>query len=115
LRALHAAEAMRVPTQSSFAALVVLLVGAAGCHRKASAPAPPGPASEVILTNEQMARLKIVTTTVDLQDVDDTVATSGKIVYDDQKVMHVFSAVAGTATAGPTSSPPSVTSGGTAW
>lgn len=39
--------------------------------------------------------MKIVTQVVDFQDVDDTVLASGKVAYDDQKVMHVFSPVSG--------------------
>lgn len=73
-------------------------MGTWGCNRGASAAeSPPSPANEVVLAKEQVARLKIVTTTADLQDVDDTVLASGKIAYDDQKVMHVFSPVAGKA------------------
>ncbi len=70
----------------------------AGCDHKASANAtPPGPPNEVVVTKDQIAKMKITTTVVDLQAVDDTVLTTGKVVYDDQKVIHVFSPVAGKA------------------
>lgn len=78
--------------------LLALLAGTAACDRKAGAGTlPPVPPNEVLLTKDQMARMKIVTAVVDLQDVDDTVLASGKVAYDDQKVIHVFSPVAGKA------------------
>ncbi len=82
----------------TFPLLLALLGSAAACDRKAGAGTlPPAPPNEVLLTKEQMARMKIVTAPVDLQDVDDTVLASGKVAYDDQKVIHVFSPVAGKA------------------
>jgi cobalt-zinc-cadmium efflux system membrane fusion protein len=84
-------------------ALVLLLAplatAASGCDRKASATAvPPAPPNEVVLTQEQIKHMKIATDVVDLQDVDDTVLASGKVAYDDQKVIHVFSPVSGKVT-----------------
>ncbi len=82
----------------SLALAVALLGGVAGCEHKAGAVVPPAAApNEVLLTSDQIARMKIATAPVDLHDVDDTVLTSGKVAYDDQKVIHVFSPVAGKA------------------
>jgi cobalt-zinc-cadmium efflux system membrane fusion protein len=76
-------------------ALASLALGA-GCHHKPSVlTEAPGSPNEVLLTKDQMTRMKIATQVVDLQDVDDTVLTSGKVAYDDQKVIHVFSPVSG--------------------
>lgn len=88
---------MRAPNPlTSFPVAVALVVGVAGCEHKASAvTAPPGAPNEVLLTAEQIKRMKIVSARVDLQDVDDTVLASGKVAYDDQKVIHVFSPVSG--------------------
>ena len=83
----------------TFPVVLALLAGTvAGCERKASAvAAPPGAPNEVLLTADQIKRMKITTAPVDLQDVDDTVLASGKVTYDDQKVIHVFSPVSGKA------------------
>jgi cobalt-zinc-cadmium efflux system membrane fusion protein len=70
--------------------------GAAGCKRNVGSPEPsPGLPNEVLLTNDQVKRMKIATATVDLQDVDDTVLATGRVAFDDQKVAHVYSPVAG--------------------
>jgi cobalt-zinc-cadmium efflux system membrane fusion protein len=83
-------------TSSRLSLLLISLV--AGCHRPADAsPTAAPPPNEVLISAEQIARLKITTASVDLQDVDDTVLTSGKVSFDDQKVVHVFSPVAGKA------------------
>lgn len=76
--------------------LVGLLPGVTACERKASAVVPPpGAPNEALLTPAQITQMKITTAKVDLQDVDDTVPVSGKVAYDDQKVLHVFSPVSG--------------------
>ena len=78
--------------------VIASLAGMIGCDRKAGAVAAlPGPPNEVLLTEDQIVRMKVTTAPVDLQDVDDTVLASGKVAYDDQKVIHVFSPVAGKA------------------
>jgi cobalt-zinc-cadmium efflux system membrane fusion protein len=75
-----------------------ILAVSTACNHKASAlAAPAGATNETALTTEQIQRMKITTVLVDLQDVDDTVLTSGKVAYDDQKVIHVFSPVTGKA------------------
>ncbi len=81
----------------SLSLLIGLLAGTAGCNHKASALAAPPSGNEILLTKDQVSRMKIATVLVDLQNVDDTVLTSGKVAYDDQKVIHVFSPVAGKA------------------
>jgi cobalt-zinc-cadmium efflux system membrane fusion protein len=82
--------------QRLFPLIALFALGA--CDRKANALAtPPGPPNEVAVTAEQMKKMKIATALVDLQNVDDTVLVTGKVVYDDQKVVHVFSPVAGKA------------------
>jgi cobalt-zinc-cadmium efflux system membrane fusion protein len=55
-------------------------------------------ANIVRLTQDQIRSMKLATARVDLQDVDDAVTASGKVMYDDQKVIHVFSPVSGKAT-----------------
>jgi cobalt-zinc-cadmium efflux system membrane fusion protein len=79
--------------------LLACFVGLYGCNHKTSTAAPPpGPSNEVLLTQEQIEKIKLTTAVVDFQEVDNTVLTSGKVTYDDQKVAHVFSPVAGKAT-----------------
>lgn len=65
-------------------------------------PAPPAdltlakpPEGEVWLTAAQVQDAQIVTAKVQLEDVDDTILTSGRIAFDDHRVTHVFSPVAG--------------------
>ena len=77
-------------------ATFALLASLPGCQAKAKgAAAPAVPENVVLVTKEQLSHIKITTETVDLHDVDDTVLASGKVTYDDQKVIHVFSPVAG--------------------
>ncbi|MDB5217392.1 MAG: putative Co/Zn/Cd efflux system rane fusion protein [Myxococcaceae bacterium] len=79
-------------------AVVAVVVVLAGCSHKPSAlAAPPATTNETLLTKPQIDRMKIATVTVELQDVDDTVLTTGKVAFDDQKIVHVFSPVAGRA------------------
>lgn len=83
-----------------FLGLLPCLLGLQGCNHKASAdesPLSPAPQNEILLSKSQLTRLKIATAPVDLHDVDDTIMTSGKVAYDDQKLIHVFSPVAGKA------------------
>jgi len=49
----------------------------------------------VWLTQQQVADAKIEVATLDEQDVDDTIVTSGKVTFDDLRVQHVFSPVTG--------------------
>ena len=80
-------------------AILALLAAASACrggHDEAAA-APAGNPNVALLTKDQIAQMKIVVEKVDLQDVDDTVLASGKVAFDDQKVLHVFSPVTGKA------------------
>ena len=84
-------------------ATVLLLAAAlpcAGCHAKsanagASAAPPPG---EAWLTAAQMKEDGVVVEAVDEQPVEDTILTSGKVTFDDLRVAHVYSPVAGRVT-----------------
>ncbi len=77
----------------------VALAGAtaAGCHKsQASEAHPPQPApGEVWLTSDQMKEAKIEIAAVGLQNVDDTILTSGRVTFDDLRVSHIFSPVSG--------------------
>jgi cobalt-zinc-cadmium efflux system membrane fusion protein len=75
---------------------LALACACSGAHDEAGA-APVGNPSLALLTRDQIAQMKIVVEKVDLQDVDDTVLASGKVAFDDQKVLHVFSPVTGKA------------------
>ncbi len=75
----------------------LLAATACGGGHDQAAPAPSGDPNVALLTKDQIARMKIVVEKVDLQDVDDTVLASGKVAFDDQKVLHVFSPVTGKA------------------
>lgn len=85
---------MTMPTHAWL--VTAAIVGIAGCHRKPNAASSePAPANEVLVTPTQMKKMQITSSVIDLQDVDDTVLATGKVAYDDQKVVHVFSPVAG--------------------
>ena len=75
---------------------IALAVAACG-PKDTNFAAPPTSTNEVLLTKDQVAQMKIVTEKVDMQDVDDTVLASGKVAFDDSKVLHVFSPVTGRA------------------
>ena len=76
-----------------------VIAALAGCTHKETPAATTSPSNpnEVLLTKEQALQMKIAVDKVDLQDVDDTVLASGKVAFDDQKVLHVFSPVSGKA------------------
>ena len=78
---------------------LVLAAGASGCHGSPAAaegasPRQPPP-GEVWLTPAQVAEAKIETAPVSMQNVDDTLLTSGTVTLDDLKTGHVFSPVTG--------------------
>jgi cobalt-zinc-cadmium efflux system membrane fusion protein len=84
-----------------FPFLVVLLQlpALSGCHgdghgSEESAAGTP-PEGEVWLTSNQVKDAQIATAPLGLQDVDDTILTSGRITFDDSRVTHVFSPVSG--------------------
>jgi cobalt-zinc-cadmium efflux system membrane fusion protein len=69
-----------------------------GCHREAAQAATPSadaPAGQAWLTSQQVSEAHIVVSAVDEQDVDDTILSSGRVTFDDQRVAHVFSPVTG--------------------
>jgi cobalt-zinc-cadmium efflux system membrane fusion protein len=71
-----------------------------GCHKEEAqaAPASEAPAGEVWLTPQQVAEAHIVVQPVADQDVDDTILSSGRVTFDDQRVAHIFSPVTGRVT-----------------
>ena len=75
-------------------ALAAALLCGPSCRPHAPTEAPSADTG-IELTPEQIATMKIATQVVDLEDVDDTILTSGKVAFDDQKVVHVFSPVTG--------------------
>ncbi|MCL2779126.1 MAG: efflux RND transporter periplasmic adaptor subunit [Polyangiaceae bacterium] len=79
--------------------LFSFLVGVCGCgHKTSGTPPPPESSNEVLLTEDQITKIKLKTEVVDFQDVDNTIRTNGKVTYEDQKVAHVFSPVSGKTT-----------------
>jgi cobalt-zinc-cadmium efflux system membrane fusion protein len=80
-------------------ALLALAVPALqGCSQTSEAhEAPPAPPNTVFATAAQLQKMQVVTAAVDLEDVDDVIAATGKVAFDDQKVAHVFSPVTGKA------------------
>ncbi len=76
-----------------------LIACLAGCHHEASAELnADAPAGQAWLTQAQIRDAKIIVETVDEQDTDDTILTSGKVVFDDTRVAHVVSPVNGRVT-----------------
>jgi cobalt-zinc-cadmium efflux system membrane fusion protein len=68
------------------------------CHKSQAASEPAGPtppAGEVWLTPQQVKDAQIEAQTVALQDVDDTILTSGRVALEDLLSGHVFSPVTG--------------------
>ena len=79
-------------------ALTSLVLPCASCHKADASPTPQltePPADEVWLTEKQIVEGKIAVAPLSEQDVDDKIATSGRIAFDDLRVAHVFSPVTG--------------------
>ena len=79
---------------------LVALATLPGCHHApppvAEGPKlPPAPAGQVWLTEDQVTQAHIKVTPIGLEDVDDTILTSGRVSFADIKVSHVFSPVTG--------------------
>jgi cobalt-zinc-cadmium efflux system membrane fusion protein len=73
-----------------------LAAAAAGCEsRAATAPRPRAPSGEVWMTTAQVREARVETEPVAPRIVDDEIATSGKVAFDDLRVSHVFSPVNG--------------------
>ena len=69
-----------------------------GCKRSEAATEPNvviPPAGEVWLTTEQVQTANIDIEAAAARDVDDSILTSGRVTFDDQRVGHVFSPVTG--------------------
>lgn len=76
--------------------LLLCLLLFLGCRPHAERKSSGSPSEgEVWLTAEQVKDAQIVTAPAQLQDVDDTILTSGRITFDDTRVTHVFSPVSG--------------------
>jgi cobalt-zinc-cadmium efflux system membrane fusion protein len=86
-------------TLSLTSALAAIFVTASGCHHDPppapevkAAEAPPG---QVWLTPDQVKEAHIAITPIALENVDDTILTSGRVSFADVKVAHVFTPVTG--------------------
>jgi cobalt-zinc-cadmium efflux system membrane fusion protein len=76
----------------------LLIAGATGCHKKGEAAETPpsaAPSGEAWLTQQQVTEAHITIETLDEHDVDDTILSSGRVTFDDQRVAHVYSPVTG--------------------
>jgi cobalt-zinc-cadmium efflux system membrane fusion protein len=84
-------------SRSLFVLVLATAAALAGCHNSHAAVAKTDepPAGEVWLTPDQVKEAKITIEPADMQDVDDTILTSGKVTFVDVKVGHVFSPVTG--------------------
>lgn len=67
----------------------------AGCRESASAAEPAKESGVAWLTPEQIRAAKIETAPAAEHPVDEVVATTGRVTFDDQRVAHVFSPVTG--------------------
>jgi cobalt-zinc-cadmium efflux system membrane fusion protein len=76
---------------ASVAALPLL----AGCHESASAAEPVKESGVTWLTPEQIRVAQIETAPASEHAVDEVVATTGRVTFDDQRVAHVYSPVTG--------------------
>ena len=87
----------RMAAVAILAATAALGAGVAGCHRSEAAASSQTdvPAGQAWLTQEQVNEAHIVVGTLDEQDVDDTILSSGRVTFDDQRVAHVYSPVTG--------------------
>ncbi len=71
---------------------LLCLSGCSSSHPLSPQSPPPG---EAWLSANQVADAKITVKPVELEDVDDSIVTSGRITFDDTRVTHVFSPVSG--------------------
>jgi cobalt-zinc-cadmium efflux system membrane fusion protein len=86
---------MRNVMRTTLALTSLLALAACGDRPSPAATLPTAVGNEVVVTHDQLGQMKIVVDKVDLRDVDDTVLASGKVAFQDQKLMHVFSPVTG--------------------
>jgi cobalt-zinc-cadmium efflux system membrane fusion protein len=69
-----------------------------GCKKSEAATEPnmaAPPVGEVWLTPEQVKNANIDVEAAEVRDVDDSILTSGRVTFDDQRVGHVYSPVTG--------------------
>jgi cobalt-zinc-cadmium efflux system membrane fusion protein len=88
----------RRPFAATLLALVACAPIVAGCHRPPNVEAASGsdaPPGQAWLTPEQVNEAHIVVAPVNEEDVDDTILSSGRVTFDDQRVAHIFSPVTG--------------------
>ena len=78
-------------------ASLCLIAMACGRHEAGRSQGEP-PASEVWLSDAQVAEARIQTAPLEEQTVDDVVLTSGKVTFDELRVNHVFTPVSGRVT-----------------
>jgi cobalt-zinc-cadmium efflux system membrane fusion protein len=77
-------------------AVLSLLPVLAGCHEAASADeGAKAPSGETWLTAEQVRTAQIEVAPASEHAVDEAVATTGRVTFDDQRVAHVYSPVTG--------------------
>jgi cobalt-zinc-cadmium efflux system membrane fusion protein len=74
--------------------LLLTALLAAACHEAAS-PGYVPPPSDADLTPEQVEKAKITVEPATEKDLDDTLATAGRVTFEDVKVAHVYSPVNG--------------------
>jgi cobalt-zinc-cadmium efflux system membrane fusion protein len=87
-----------MPLLSSRSVQFALLLGlgavGAACHKAEAATYVPPP-SEADLTDDQMKKADVAVEVASEQDLDDTLATSGRVAFEDIKVGHIYSPVNG--------------------
>jgi cobalt-zinc-cadmium efflux system membrane fusion protein len=63
------------------------------CHKEAAAYVPPP--SEVLLSDAEVQKAKITTDIASEKDLDATLATTGRVTFEDVRVGHIYSPVSG--------------------
>lgn len=78
------------------AVATLLLLASSGCAPSSAATGErAAPTNEVSVSSDQMTRSGVRIETVDEHDLDDTLLTSGRVTFEDARVAHVYSPVAG--------------------
>jgi cobalt-zinc-cadmium efflux system membrane fusion protein len=75
-------------------AVTLTLGGAVACH-EAAAPAYVPPPSEASMSEDQLKKANVAVEAASEQDLDDTLATAGRVSFVDIKVGHIYSPVNG--------------------
>ena len=87
-------EAMRYREVIPFVAFALVGIWL-GCQTRVAAKPSVAPGTEVWLTPEQVAAVKLVVEPLELEPVGGLVVTSGHVTFDDLRVAHVLSPVTG--------------------